>query len=296
MSTVIDDNIATVGMFDGVHVGHLALIDHIMERRCGRPLRIVTFTDHPLNIIAPDRAPRLITSPDIKHRLLIDAGADTVDMLNFSAIRNLSADDFIRHLAETGTRTLVMGFNNRLGHDRPEGIDTYQGIARRHGVDVITVPPLYDGDKPASSTRIRQLIADGELDDAVAMLGHPFTISGVVGEGKHIGRTLGYPTANIITCPAQLLPPAGVYAGRTQIDGTLHDVMINIGTRPTVDNSPDTTFEAHIIDLKEIDLYGQRLDIDITARVRDTKRFDSLEALRSQLNLDKLYIKKIHTN
>ena len=287
MRLIVDDNIATVGKFDGVHKGHLALIDYIRSVSAGRPLRVVTFADHPLQTIAPARAPKLITPPDIKHRLLTDAGADVVDMLDFGDIRSLTADSFIGQLAETGTRTLVMGFNNRLGHDRPEGIEAYRETGRHHGVEVIEAPPLYMGDTPASSTRIRQHIAAGEIEAANMLLGHQFTVGGIVGEGKHIGRTIGYPTANIINYPSQLLPPQGVYAGLTRIDHMTYDVMVNIGLRPTVDDSPVMTFEAHVIGLENADLYGKQIEVDLTARVRDTRRFDSLDALRRQLDIDK---------
>ncbi len=294
MSLTIDDNIATVGMFDGVHLGHFSLISHIKDISQGRPIRVVTFADHPLSVIAPQHAPKLITPPEIKRRLLTGAGVDIVDILNFGDISGLTADQFIGQLADTGTRTIVMGFNNRLGHDRPEGPDAYRDIARRHGVNVIVTPPLYMGATPASSTRIRQHITAGEIEAATSMLGHRFTVSGIVGQGKKIGRTIGYPTANIITPPNQLLPALGVYAGVTTIDTQQYDVMVNIGQRPTVDNSPDTTFEAHIINFEGVDLYGKPLEIALTARVRDTRRFESLEALSRQLDCDKATVRTLN--
>lgn len=278
--------LATVGVFDGVHAGHRRLLRQMRRQAPDSLLCVVTFTDHPMRVIAPAAAPKLITLADDKTRLLGEAGADMVVMLDFADIRPLTARQFMRRLADAGVAGLVLGFNNRFGSDRLTNLAQYQAVGAEFGVEVSRGEALIDGGAPVSSTRIRALISDGDMAEANRLLGAPMAVSGTVGPGRQLGRTIGYPTANIITDPRQLLPAPGVYAATARLGGRTYPVMANIGARPTVDDDPRPTFEAHIIGY-DADLYGERLTVSPLSRIRPTRRFDSIGALRRQLDLDR---------
>lgn len=275
---------ATVGVFDGVHAGHRALLD---DMRCaGASVRVYTFTDHPMCVIAPQAAPRLLTPASVKRDMLLDAGADDVVMLDFADIRPLTAGQFMRRLSADGVTRLMLGFNNRFGSDRLTSLDAYRSIGRGMGIEVSQAAPLIYGDAPVSSTRIRALLADGELTDANRMLTSPYTLTGSVAAGRHLGRTIGFPTANIVTDSRQLLPAAGAYAAIATVDGREMPAMVNIGTRPTVDSDPEITVEAHIIGL-DADLYGRTVSVRLVSRIRPVERFGSIDHLRAQLEHDR---------
>lgn len=278
--------IATTGVFDGVHRGHQALLALMRASAPQAEVRAVTFTDHPMCVIAPEAAPQLICDSDTKVRLLRDAGADHVDVLSFGEIRSLTATEYMQRLAADGVTDLVLGFNNSFGSDRLRTLEQYRAAGVVAGLTVTQAPPVLVGGEPVSSTRVRRALAAGEIAVATELLGHPYTISGVVGAGHRIGRTIGYPTANIVTSPRLLLAAAGVYAGATEIDGRRYPVMLNIGCRPTIDSDPRPTVEAHVIDFAA-DLYDRPLTVEVTTRLRDTCRFDTLDALRAQLDADR---------
>lgn len=279
---------ATVGMFDGVHRGHRHLIDFAHSHTPnGAPL-VVTFPDHPLSVINPQRAPLLLTSPAEKESLLRQAGANPL-LLNFDDnLRRLTSDRFIMMLNSVyGINRLVIGFNNRLGSDLHTHPSEYADIARRHGVEIITAPELSALDTPINSTTIRTLLSEGKITEATRLLGHPYTISGTVGHGRQLGRTIGFPTANITPdYDRKLLPAHGVYAAMCRLDnGDTYRAILNIGSRPSVDNIPNVTIEAHI-DGFDGNLYGRPLTLTPMVRLRDTRPFPSLHHLARQLQAD----------
>lgn len=276
---------ATVGVFDGVHAGHRALLDDM--HGVGAPVRVYTFADHPMCVIAPQAAPLLLTPADAKRAMLLDAGADDVVTLDFADIRPLTAGQFMQRLAADGVTRLILGFNNRFGSDRLTSLDAYRSIGRGLGIEVTQAAPLIDGDAPVSSTRIRALLADGELADANRMLTSPYTLAGTVAAGRRLGRTIGFPTANIVTDQRQLLPAAGAYAALAEVDGAGMPAMVNIGTRPTVDKDPAITVEAHVIGF-DADLYGRTIAVRLVRRIRPVERFGSVDELRAQLELDRV--------
>lgn len=287
--------IAAVGMYDGVHRGHCFLIDYLRleaEQR-GLTATAVTFEEHPLTVVRPEDAPDLLSSPDDKLTMLEEAGADDIVVLDFSQkMRRMSAKQFLTMLHRRwAIDALVVGFNNRFGRDRIDGIDQYRAIGREIGIDIIEAPEYKGIGSPVSSSIIRSLLADGKLAEANEALGRPFAIKGTVVDGRHLGRTLGFPTANISPDPANAaLPRCGVYAALAVMpDGKRLPTVVNIGHRPTVEDDPENapvSIEAHIIDFAGY-LYGAELKLLFVERLRDERKFQSVDKLRDALGRDR---------
>lgn len=287
---------AVVGMFDGVHTGHRHLLAQLDREAAARQLRplVITFPNHPLELIAPQRAPHLLTGTDEKLSLLHAAlPTARLALLPFDhTLRQTSALSFLTLLRNRyNVRALLLGFNNRFGHDAPRDINEYQHLGLRAGVEIIRADEL----PGASSSSIRDLLAHGNLTQANTLLGRPFTLSGTVQSGRQIGRTIGFPTANIQpNTPRQQLPAGGVYACRATLSASspqshIWPAMVNIGSRPTIASNLPVTIEAHIIGLPpEADLYGHTVTLEFLARLRPEQHFPSLEALTTQLHHDRV--------
>lgn len=281
--------IAAIGMFDGVHRGHRFLIDFLKEEGAKRSLTptVVTFAEHPLATVRPSECPKLITTVDQKTALLQEAGVADCVLLPFSdRLRRLTARKFLQRLKESyDVDALVIGFNHSFGHDRVKGIDAYRAIGQEVGIEVIAAPEYDCQEGRISSSVVRRLLDEGRLADANTALGHNFTLRGTVVEGNRIGRTLGFPTANIQPESArQQLPARGVYAAYvTDDEGIRHKAMVNVGTRPTVESEGETIhIEAHIFDYLSY-LYGRSIDVEFVAWIRPERRFASLDKLKAQL-------------
>ena len=288
--------VATVGMFDGVHRGHLALLSRVSDearKRDGRAW-VFTFAAHPLTLIAPDKVPSPLMTVADKVEALKATGIDGVEVLDFDEdLRRLTAEEFLTMLRDRyGVGVLVMGFNHRFGSDRVVELSHYREIGRRLGMEIIRADELRDDEIAATicSSSIREAIAEGDVKAAGDMLGRPYALHGNVVAGKQLGRKIGFPTANVsLTEPKMLTPLKGVYAVDVTLPGgEKRRAMLNIGVRPTVDDSdrPEVTIEAHIIDWSG-DLYGQPLTIEFISRMRDELRFDDLDSLKRQLEKDK---------
>lgn len=283
--------IAAIGMYDGVHLGHRFLIDYLTLEARARGLvpSVVTFIDHPLAVVSPEKSPALLTSREERQELLDRAGVEDCIMLTFDdRMHHTTAARFVANLHENyAIDAIVVGFNTRFGHDRVEGIDRFRNIGASIGVDIIEAPEYRGAGAPVSSSIIRDHIGAGRLDKAAEALGRPYSIRGRVVEGKRLGRTIGYPTANIsLTDSRRLLPPEGVYAVyATTPDGVRRPAVVNIGFRPTVEHpidQPALSVEVHIPDFTGY-LYDEELTIEFISRLRDEKKFASLEKLRRQL-------------
>ena len=294
-------SIATVGMFDGVHRGHRDLLRRLCDEADQRGLSpaVVTFDAHPLNLIAPDKAPLSLMTVDDKVAAIRAAGVDRVEVLTFDeSLRKLTAKQFMERLRDRyDVAALLLGFNHRFGSDRIDDIAHYQSVGRELGMEVVRADELNDPTAPGiCSSSIRLALSEGDVTSANAMLGRPYRLVGRVGCGHRLGRTIGFPTANIVALdPRQLIPARGVYAADVILpDGEKVRAMVNIGVRPTVDNSdrPETTVEVHLIDWTG-DLYGVTLAVDFLARMRSEMHFPSIEALRSQLASDRLIAKNL---
>ena len=294
--------IATIGMFDGVHIGHRFLIDFLQSEATRRNLipAAFTFNRHPLSIVRPDAVPPMLSSLQERIDLLHKAGAQYVEVLDFNGqMRSLSARQFIAMLHDRyDVDALIIGFNNRFGHDRIDGIEQYRTIGAEIGIDIIQAPEYHGIASPVSSSIIRKYLCEGNIDQASVSLGRCYTLTGTVVTGKQLGRTIGFPTANISPLDTQkLIPASGAYAVTvTTADGIPRPAMLNIGSRPTIDrpNAP-ISLEAHIFDYNA-DLYGTTVTITFHAYLRPERRFPSLDALRSQLDADASTVKQLFNN
>lgn len=278
---------ATLGVFDGVHLGHLEVLDRVVAeaRRLDAMPAVVTFAGHPKEVLV-GRPPPAVTSLD--HRLVLfrRAGIGLALVLDFSAqLRTWPAATFLRRVLVEGLgcRTLVLGFDSKFGRDREGTLDTLAPVARELGVGLVRVPALRLGGRAVSSSAIREAVALGELDRAAAMLGRPPSLLGTVVRGEGRGRQLGFATANLDP-HHELRPPPGVYAARVLLDpgaaeagAPLLPAVVNIGSRPTF-GAGELLVEVHLLDWSG-DLYGRELEVFFLKHIRDEKTFPGPGAL-----------------
>ena len=286
-------SVATIGFFDGVHRGHRYLISQVTDAARAEQLRslVVTFDRHPRQVVDPSYVPRLLSTTDGKLLRLSKSGIDGVAVLQFdTAMAALSARDFMRDVLRDrlGVRRLIIGYDNRFGHNRAEGFDDYVRYGRELGIDVVRQQAFVCQGQNVSSSLVRRLLSGGEVEMAATCLGYPYTIGGRVRGGFHEGRRLGFPTANLAPDMAeQMLPAEGVYAVRVLLEGsmTVRRGMTNIGRRPTFGGS-DVSLETHIFDFSE-NIYGRHMFVSFVHRIRGEQQFDSPEALAEQLGRDR---------
>jgi riboflavin kinase/FMN adenylyltransferase len=239
------------------------------------------------------RREALLTSLDEKVHLIRQTGIDSVEVLTFTDdLRQMTAHEFMEQVLRDrlNVAVLLTGYDNRFGHNREEGFEDYVRYGRQLGIEVLQLP----AEGEVSSSRIRSLLNDGQVDEAAALLGHPYQLTGSVMHGEHIGTRLGFPTANLVpVCTQQIVPAAGVYAVRVLLEGdnVEHPSMMNIGRRPTF-NGHETTLEVHVLHL-DANLYGRTMTVRFVQRLREERRFDSEEALKAQLQKDLIQTEKI---
>lgn len=284
-------SVVTVGTFDGVHRGHQDVLARVASRAHASMLAgvLVTFSPHPAEVLKPERAPMMLTPGDEKVEVLAESGLDYAAVLPFTRkLAELSAEEFVERVLvpRYGMRELVIGYDHGFGRDRAGSVEVLERLGRTRGFPVEVVPPLRTPDgETISSTKIRDAVSKGDLDRAAGALGRAYSVSGVVGRGEQRGRLLGFPTINVSLGSARkLLPPAGVYAVRVQTPAGGFGGMMNLGPRPTFGDD-SLSIEAHLFDAAA-DLYGARVRVDLVTRLRDTKRFESAEALVGQLTQD----------
>ena len=285
--------IATTGFFDGVHLGHRLVIERLVSlaRERGDESLVVTFWPHPRAVLQDGaRELRLLNSLEEKKGLLHNLGVDRVEVLDFTrSFAALTAEQYLRDILRDrfGVTTLLMGYDNRLGSDRLTAA-SLKPIASSIGIELIELEPFGMGPSLThiSSTIIRKSLEEGKVEEATEMLGYGYALKGVVVAGNRLGRTIGFPTANMkLYEPLKLVPGRGVYVVEAEVLGKRYRGMTNIGLRPTVGGS-FTTIETHILDFDE-DIYGLPLRITFLRRLRDEVHFPSLEALKGQLEKDR---------
>ena len=276
--------VVTTGFFDGVHLGHRHVLETVVSsaRERGEEAIVVTFWPHPRTVLQQDaREFRLLTSIEEKKERLLACGIDRVEVIPFSRdFAALKADEYLRLLRERyGATLVVMGYDNRIGSDRKMAGDLHQS-------SILVVDELASARESVSSTQIRKALEAGDIGLANGMLGYNYGLYGVVVAGNRMGRTIGFPTANMqLYEPLKLVPCNGVYAVDVEVLGNTYRGMCNIGLRPTVDGKV-RTIETHILDFDE-DIYGLPLRLRFLRRIRDERKFPSLEALKEQLVMDR---------
>ncbi len=278
--------VVAVGNFDGLHRGHLALFDAARTAAAGGPVGVVTFEPHPVRVLAPQLAPPLILRVDEKERALRDLNIDVLYIIPFdAALAALPPRPFIDDvlLKRLGAKGVVVGAGFRFGAKAKGSI---ADLRQAFGDLAIEVPVVHEGGLVCSSTRIRELVLQGLVDDAARLLGYPYFVEGAVVSGDARGRTIGIRTANVDS-KRELLPKVGVYATRAVLpSGVVKGSVTNVGLRPTFDGTAkEIRIETHIFDL-DADLYGQRLRLEFVGRLRDEQKFASVDALIAQIHVD----------
>lgn len=295
--------VAGIGFFDGVHSGHRSLISNIISTSRSRNMSsaVITFRNHPREILHSDYCPQLINTFEEKIDNLSETGLDYCIVLDFTPeISQMSAFEFIKFLIENySLKCLFIGYDHRFGHNRSEGFDDYVKYGEILGIDVLQAK-MYIPEKNhinVSSSVIRKLINEGNVSEATQLLSHPYALQGYVIPGYQIGRKIGFPTANIaINNPQKVIPANGVYAVKIIVNREQHyNGMVNIGKRPTVHSDGETCIEAHLFDYSG-DLYGQYIEIQFIARLRSEKKMNGLKELTDQLQKDKEHAMNILLN
>lgn len=286
--------VITIGTFDGVHQGHKQIISQLVKeaQAVNGTAVVITFDPHPKMIVGDTQNPvSLLNSPDEKYELLKKAGIEHIVVVPFTKdFAEQPAGSYIRDflVAKFHPHTVIIGYDHRFGKDRAGDYHLLEAEAPIYGYLVKEIPEHILQDITISSTRIRKALISGDIDTANKFLGYEYFFSGTVTEGNKLGRTIGYPTANLsLTNPTKLIPANGVYAARVIIEGfdKTYGGMMNIGTRPTVDGSK-LVVEVNIFDFDEI-IYGNRVTVILVKKLRDEVKFSGLDALKEQLGKDR---------
>ena len=286
----------TVGAFDGLHAGHRALFTATRERARELDLAsvILTFEPHPDVFFRGAKGFQCIATHDENLSLLRSVPIDYLVVAEFHAeVARLSARAFAERILAKGlsTRCLVVGENHRFGHNREGDVETARALGEELGFGVVCVPPVQVGGEPVSSTRVRQAISQGDVAEVARMLGRYYNVVGEIVEGERRGRSLGFPTANIVAPGCKILPLSGVYAGRARIDEDApRPAVVYIGTSPTFEGKPAPIIECHVLDFDAVetrrDLYGRTLDVSLVKRVREDRVFAGPSELVAQIERD----------
>ena len=287
--------VVATGFFDGVHLGHRHVIEQLTATAavCGDESMVVTFWPHPRNVLQKEaRSLRLLTSLAEKKEILLGMGVDRVEVVPFTKdFSSMTTEEYLRMLMnDYGAKAILIGYDNRMGSDA-DGADQVAMVAERLSLEVIRtemVPSDYG--YAVSSTKIRERLEEGDVLQAASMLGYEYSLYGVVVAGNRLGRTIGFPTANMqLYEPLKLVPGNGVYFVKVETLGREFLGMCNIGCRPTVGEGNARTIETNIFDFDE-DIYGLDMKITFVRKIRDEVKFDSLDALREQLEKDRAVI------
>lgn len=279
-----------IGVFDGVHLGHERVIGQAREdaQRVDGTSVVLTFDPHPMRVLRPEQAPLLLTSTEHKLQLIAQLGVDACLLLTFDKEFSLTLpEQFIEIIAHKTNQLQVIcvGTRFRFGHDRAGDVRLIENLAPTHGYIAREIEPVKLGDDIISSSAIRQLVLAGNLDRAEEMLGRSFSVLGTVEKGDHLGHRIGYPTANL-NPHNEVLPPNGVYAVRVSINQKLLGGVVNIGVRPTIENRPyRRVLEVHIFDFHR-DIYDAEVEVSFVKKLRDEKKFESVDALKAQIAND----------
>lgn len=285
--------IVTTGTFDGVHLGHRTILNRLSEvsKEVGGESVLLTFSPHPRMVLFPeDHGLRLLNDRHEQIEQLERAGIQHLIIHPFSAdFSNISALDYVRKMLVDGIGVdrMIVGYDHRFGKNREGDFALLEEYAEMFDFEVEEIPAHMVSAVNVSSTKIRNALEAGEIDVANKYLGYNYPLAGVVIKGDGIGRTFGYPTANIhVTNPAKLIPCPGVYAVRVKASGMVFDGMLNIGVRPTVSGTGEERIEVHLFNA-DVDLYHAHVELEFIARLRDEKKFENREALIRQLGIDK---------
>lgn len=284
--------VATIGSFDGVHLGHRSMLEELRSYASGAglPLMAVTFARHPRLLFDGNCEPFLLTSNSQKVALLASAGADIVAELDFDTLMaGMCAERFMKEILKErlGVKLLAIGYDHHFGKPCDgEGFECYAEYGKKLGIEVVKLSPFAVDGIAVSSSVVRRALAAGDLPLAYKALGHSYVLEGTVVHGAGIGRRIGFPTANLLPAEEMMLLPAdGVYEVLFRIGSACHKGVMNIGVKPTVDNNSLRTIEVHLLDFSG-DIYGKSVSVEFVRRLRGEQHFEDIEALCSQIEKD----------
>jgi riboflavin kinase / FMN adenylyltransferase len=284
--------VLTIGTFDGVHRGHATILKEVVRHAAeveGESI-LITFEPHPRKLLFPDKPLKLITPLQQKLNLVLDTGIDHVVVIPFTQeFSNMSAKDYVENFLAKQFKpsVIVIGYDHHFGHDRAGDIKLLKEYEQSLAFTVYEISAQLIDEAAVSSTKIRTALNEGHVADVIPMLGRPYSLFGKVISGAQLGRTINYPTANILPSDhEQLIPANGVYAVLVKWQGKEYKAMLNIGYRPTVSKDILLHIEAHLFDF-DTDIYGEHLDVLFIERLRDEQKFPSIDALKAQLDKDK---------
>lgn len=286
-------NYVALGSFDGLHYGHLSLVRktvQVAREKNGKSM-VFTYKNHPKTIIKPDSVPKLIMDLDTKLEYLEEENVDVVVLRNFTKeFMSMEAEDFIKLLCEDyNVKGIVVGFNFRFGHKNLGDINLLKSLQNKYGYELYIIEPYTYNEEAISSTRIRNSILDGDVKEAFNMLSKPYLIKGKVIHGKHLGRTIGVPTANLEYDNKMVIPSNGVYYTNVKYNNKVYKGLTSVGNNPTV-NGKELTIETFILNFDEI-IYGEELKVYFIERIRGEIKFNSLDELVEQIRKDEDFVK-----
>ncbi len=284
-------SVATIGFFDGVHLGHRHLIGQvkIAASQCGWCSSIITFPIHPRQVIQSDYQPQLLSSPEEKIELLSSTGVDNCILLPFTPELSLfTAKEFMQLLYDTyKVRMLVIGYDHRFGYNRAESFEDYCRYGQELGIHIMQATAYTQEQDKVSSSAIRRALLTGDIETSKKYLGYDYFLEGTVVNGYKVGRKIGFPTANLqVDFPHKLIPSVGVYAVYVYVEGKQWKGMLNIGHRPTLNNGSNLSIEVHILDFQG-DIYNQKIRIEFIHFLRPELKFSSVDELVTQMQKDK---------
>lgn len=288
------NNIVALGSFDGLHLGHLTLINKVIElsKEKGANSMVYTFLNHPRSVVRKDNPPKLLMDNKTKEEVLESLGIDLLFFEEFTTdFMKLTPEDFIKYLVnDLGVTSIVVGFNYRFGYKNSGDVSLLKELSKKYGYDIYVLDPRSEAEIIVSSTTIREALESGDLNKANYLLSRAYSLRGEVTHGKKLGRKLGYPTANLKVREDALLPKLGVYYTNVKWRGKIYKGITSVGMNPTV-NGKNITVETFILDFDHI-LYGEELIVYFVHRIRDELKFDSLDELILQLQKDEDFAKK----
>ena len=282
--------VVALGTFDGVHLGHQVVLARAVKEgeSTGRKVIAATFDPHPRAVLNPTAAPGLLTTLELRHDALIKYGAEEVRVIRFDRDLSLkSPGEFVKDVLvdDLHAATVVVGENFRFGYRASGSTEDLDLLMRTHGGQALSVPiEGANGGEEVSSTRIRRLISTGDVGEAGRLLGRPYLVRGPVVAGEERGRTIGFPTANVVPDPSLLIPERGVYAGFVRVGEERYAACTNVGVAPTFGRA-ENKVEAYLLDF-DADLYGKTVDVSFVERIREEKRFSGVDELKAQIDRD----------
>lgn len=287
----LSNTIVTIGTFDGVHLGHKKIVSSLIAeaKAVNGTSVLITFNPHPRQVINPDKDIKLLCTNDEKKTLLKTYGLDVLFEIPFTRdFSNLSALDFIQEylVNQIHAKKIIIGYDHHFGKDREGAFALLKKYEKQFGFEVFEIPAKDIDDVVVSSTKIRNALSEGDVKLAADLLGYNYHLSGIVIKGNQLGRTIGFPTANIF-CEdnSKLIPANGVYAVKVSLENKWMDGVINIGNRPTVEKNGERSIEVHLLNFNQ-DIYVKRLTIEFVDKIRNEQKFDGIEALKVQIAKD----------